>query len=75
MTIHELYGKLAEAYEIEATAHRRTLSVLADVKAGRITLDRLEADGSNWKVAPLPEADASETKVNPPAETTAGKGE
>lgn len=69
MTIHELYGRLAEALENEAAAHRKTFEVLASVKDGSISLDRLTVTGSGWTVAP-PEAQepllVRETTINEP---------
>lgn len=52
MSIYESFGRLQERYDAECEVHRRTIGVLADLKAGRISLDQLEVDpvACNWKV-------------------------
>jgi hypothetical protein len=56
LNIHERYGRLQEAYEAEAEAHRQTLALLRQIKADPSTLDRLAVSGDRWELAEAPPA-------------------
>lgn len=73
--VHELLGIAVEQQgltqallETEQEAHRKTVGVLADIKAGRISLDRLEVEGHGWTVKPPVKCQViGETTINVPA--------
>lgn len=74
--VHELLGIAVEQQgltqallDTEREAHQKTVGVLADVKAGRITLDRLEVEGFSWTVKPpLPVQQVEPITVNDKAD-------
>lgn len=52
--IYESYGRLQERHEQECEGHRRTVGILADLKAGRLRIDQVEVDVErfSWKAFP-----------------------
>lgn len=59
MTIHEMYGRLAEERQREHEAHLRTVALLAEIKAGRVAPGSVEitGGGTGWAILPAPAAD------------------
>ena len=55
MNIYEMYGRAVEERHAEHEAHLNTIRLLDDLKAGRITLDRLSVNAAtaSWSVSPV----------------------
>ena len=52
MSIHQMYGLLAEKHEQEIAEHRKTIGILAALKSGTLRLDQLEVDATaaRWSI-------------------------
>lgn len=52
--IYEMYGRLAEQLDRETTEHLRTIDVLRQLKAGTLTIDKIEVTERGWTVTAEP---------------------
>ena len=59
MTIHELYGRLAEELETERANHRQTVEILRQVASGAIAIERVSVNGPRWAIAPAEKAEVA----------------
>lgn len=60
MSIHELYGRLAERQEATELNRRFLYDLVLKLKSGEVKPDQLEElEGNGFKVNPLPEPEES----------------
>ena len=51
MNIYEMYGRQAENLQSAVDKFMNTLELLADLKAGKLTLDQVVVERNGWYIA------------------------